>query len=374
MASVVTASRRAEVSVPLSAVAGPAAASAPSSRPERRRRQPGWCRSHVCWSPDVEPCSPRHVWLGRGDRTSRDPGGASGPGAGYRPGGGGPGAVADQGPRAGRGGTPPRRDWPGRSIVDRVDVTAAYVLPWKDHLAGELEDGRRRDDLPVPPRPRSALAAAPADGCSADGGFDVVHAHSPVPAAAARLARPDAARRAAAGRVIDRAQHAGRRTARSTRWANRAHRAGRRGDVRRHRRGAGLDVRAGRPSGPRCWCTASTSTASAARPAGERPRCAPSSGSADDEFVIGTVANLRAQKDYPNLLAAAARARRPGGGVPARRRRPGPAGGRDHAPARRARPARPRRAGRVPARRRRRDGGRATRSCWPRRGKGSRWR
>ena len=33
--------------------------------------------------------------------------------------------------------------------------------------------------------------------------------------------------------------------------------------------------------------------------------CGPSSGSAPDEIVFGTVANFRAQKDYPNLLAAA---------------------------------------------------------------------
>ena len=44
----------------------------------------------------------------------------------------------------------------------------------------------------------------------------------------------------------------------------------------------------------------------AARPPGERGRIRAELGFADDDVVIGTVANFRAQKDYPNLLAAAA--------------------------------------------------------------------
>ena len=44
----------------------------------------------------------------------------------------------------------------------------------------------------------------------------------------------------------------------------------------------------------------------APRPAGERSRVRAELGLADDELVVVTVANLREQKDYPNLLAAAA--------------------------------------------------------------------
>ena len=69
----------------------------------------------------------------------------------------------------------------------RVQATVAYVLPWKDHLAGELEEAgvetvclsTRRRDPRWPLRLRRLVA---------DGGFDIVHSHSPVPAVAARLA------------------------------------------------------------------------------------------------------------------------------------------------------------------------------------------
>ena len=74
-------------------------------------------------------------------------------------------------------------------VIDpaRVQPTVAYVLPWKDHLAGELEEAgvetvclsMRRRDPRWPIRLRQLVA---------NGGFDIVHSHSPVPAVAARLA------------------------------------------------------------------------------------------------------------------------------------------------------------------------------------------
>ena len=73
----------------------------------------------------------------------------------------------------------------GRIDHDRFDVTAAYVLPWKDHLAGELEANgvrtvclSRRDPDPWWPLRLGDVMAR----------FDIVHAHSPVPAAVARVA------------------------------------------------------------------------------------------------------------------------------------------------------------------------------------------
>ena len=63
---------------------------------------------------------------------------------------------------------------------------------------------------------------------------------------------------------------------------------------------------------------------------------------AADEIVVGTIANFRAQKDYPNLLAAARLLLDRGVAGPHRRGRPGSARGRD---ARAPRPARPRRPG-----------------------------
>ena len=70
---------------------------------------------------------------------------------------------------------------------DRFEVSAAYLLPWKDHLAAELREagvpvvclGARGDlDPRWLPRLRRLVR---------DRGIDLVHAHSPVAAAGARL-------------------------------------------------------------------------------------------------------------------------------------------------------------------------------------------
>ena len=187
--------------------------------------------------------------------------------------------------------------------IDRgsYDVEMAYVLPWKDHLAGDLEAAgvpttclstRRRDPL-WPWRLRGAMDGA-----------DIVHVHSPVPAVAARL--------------VSRTLPRGRRPAlvttehntwtshrRPTRWANQVTSrldaatfavtreaaeslrgaAARRAVVVTH----GIDVEA-----------------IAARTA-QRAAMRASLGIDDGAVVIGTVANFRAQKDYPNLLHAAHR-------------------------------------------------------------------
>jgi glycosyltransferase involved in cell wall biosynthesis len=186
----------------------------------------------------------------------------------------------------------------------RVDVTAAYVLPWKDHLAGELEVAgvrtvclsKTRRDPRWPWRLRRLLA---------DGEVDVVHAHSPVPAVAARLAALTLPRHRRPT-VITTEHNTWTSHHPVTRWANRL--TGRRDaatfavtdEARSTIRGAaagralvlvhGIDV-----------------AGTAARPPGERQRIRAELGLSDDEVVIGTVANFRAQKDYPNLLAAAAR-------------------------------------------------------------------
>src|SRR3954470_24966790 len=70
---------------------------------------------------------------------------------------------------------------------DAFDFETAYLLPWKDALVGELAardvpstclDVRHEQDLRWAQRLRRRLQAAP---------VDVLHAHSPYPAAIARL-------------------------------------------------------------------------------------------------------------------------------------------------------------------------------------------
>jgi glycosyltransferase involved in cell wall biosynthesis/GNAT superfamily N-acetyltransferase len=189
----------------------------------------------------------------------------------------------------------------GRRIDrSRLDVTTAYVLPWKDHLAGELEAAgvttvclSRRDRDPAwPLRLRSLMA-----------GFDVVHSHSPLPAVVARLAaRSIGLRRRPVTISTEHNTWSSHHPA--TRLANRAtsrldtarfavtdearasmsRRAAEATELLVH----GVDVGRISRRGP-------------AVRAGMRAAL----GIGPDEIVLGTVANLRAQKDYPNLLAAA---------------------------------------------------------------------
>ena len=185
---------------------------------------------------------------------------------------------------------------------DRLEPTVAYVVPWKDHLAGELEEvgvttvclSARRRDPRWPLHLRQLLA---------DGGFDVVHNHSPVLAVAARLA----ARTVPADRrpVMMTTEHNTWGSYHwATRWANRL--TGRADlatfavteEVQASLRGVaaeraevlvhGIDI---------------DRVVEAA--AGHRATVRDGLGLRADEVVIGTVANLRVQKDYPTLLDAA---------------------------------------------------------------------
>ncbi len=186
--------------------------------------------------------------------------------------------------------------------IDRsqVDVQAAYVLPWKDHLTGDLETAgvvttclsvRRRDPW-WPWRLRTLL-----------GDVDVVHAHAPVTAAAARLAARTLPRRRRPAVVVTEHNTQGSYR-RPTRWINRATgrwdaatwavteearaslrgSAAKRAEVLVH----GLDVEGIRHGNGR-----------------SRQQIRDELGLGDHDVVIATVANFRAQKDYPNLLAAA---------------------------------------------------------------------
>ena len=180
------------------------------------------------------------------------------------------------------------------------DVECAYVLAHKDHLAEQLERAgvrthclsRRADDRCWPIRLRQVLV---------DGHFDVVHFHSPMPAAVGRamsLTVPTARR----PKRVTTEHNAWNTYHPVTRWANRlttplddaifavseeirssmGDRSARRAVVLLH----GIDVAsvAGRSS-----CRAEA-----------RAELDLEVG----EFVIGTVANYRPQKDYPTLLRA----------------------------------------------------------------------
>ncbi|MDQ3177838.1 MAG: glycosyltransferase, partial [Actinomycetota bacterium] len=185
------------------------------------------------------------------------------------------------------------------SDPSQVELTAAYVLPWKDHLAGALEEqgveaiclSRRRRDPAWILRLRRLVAS---------GRFDVVHVHSPVPAAVARLAAratPSVSR----PRLVSTEHNTWTSHRLATRLANRVTSGlddvtiAVTDEVRRSMRGRardrarvvvhGIDVaRVGALRGERVAVRAELGIN--ARP------------------VVGTVANFRRQKDYPNLLHA----------------------------------------------------------------------
>jgi glycosyltransferase involved in cell wall biosynthesis len=187
---------------------------------------------------------------------------------------------------------------------DRFEIQAAYLLPWKDHLVGALADrgvpavcldSRREVDLGWVHRLRQLVRTA---------GVDVVHGHSPMVAALARpalrtLPRRDRPALMGTEHNVWTSHHP------VTRWANRLTlpledvtiavsdevrasmppRLARRTEVVLH----GVDV--GAIAGRR----------------GERDAARAELGVPGDQLLVATVANLRDNKDYPTMLAAARR-------------------------------------------------------------------
>jgi glycosyltransferase involved in cell wall biosynthesis/GNAT superfamily N-acetyltransferase len=188
------------------------------------------------------------------------------------------------------------------------DIECAYVLPWKDHLVAALEAaGVRTTCLSVSrrdPRWPARLAALVRAGA-----FDVVHVHSPLPGSVARLATRSMP--ASERPAVVSTEHNRWETHRlPTRLANsltgrldaeifavtdevNASMTGRARDrVRTLRHGIDVSATAARV----------TTRASMRVQLGLSP----------DTVAIGTVANFRPQKDYPNLLRAAQRLRNEG--------------------------------------------------------------
>jgi glycosyltransferase involved in cell wall biosynthesis len=193
----------------------------------------------------------------------------------------------------------------GRHDRAKVSLSCAYVLPYKDHLAERLErlgvaTTCVGGDLRWPLRLARLVR---------DGGFDVVHVQSPLPATVARLAvrsLPAEHRPALVSTEHNTWATFKAPTRLANRWSGRLDGASfavsdevRVSMVQGGRNGAvvlrhGIDVDAAR----------------AERRHRDRIRAELAVG--PDEVLIGTAANFRPQKDYPNLLAAMAELARRG--------------------------------------------------------------
>jgi glycosyltransferase involved in cell wall biosynthesis len=185
---------------------------------------------------------------------------------------------------------------------DRVRFEAAFLLPQKTHLVGELEDLGVKTHLLDGAQPLDPRWLARFRRRLADGDFDVVHAHSPAPAAQARIAvralppsrrpafvytehnrwpshdqmtrRANAATFALNDATI--AVSAEVRESMTPRWRDRT-------QVIVH----GIDIEAAR------------------RLRADRDQVRAELGVGPDEVMVVTVANFRSPKGYPDLLAAA---------------------------------------------------------------------
>lgn len=191
------------------------------------------------------------------------------------------------------------------------DLDVAYVLDWKDHLVGPLNEvevrtrcigGRSLADLRWLPRLRRLLA---------DGGYDVVHVHSPAIAAVARLLWLTV-RRGRRPALVSTEHNVWRSHLRLTRWANALTYPI--GDAWL---AVSAEVRSSLPSRLRQrtevlvhGVVLDDFLADASKRAAARAEL----GAADGDVVVLTVANLRRTKGYPDLLDAAATvlARHPG--------------------------------------------------------------
>ena len=188
-----------------------------------------------------------------------------------------------------------------RHDAHQFDIDCAYVLPWKDHLAGELESAgvhticlsTRRSDPRWPIRLAELVRG---------GEYDVVHVHSPLPGSVARLATRSLGASKRPGLVST--EHNRWETHRLptrllNRWTSRLDDAGFAvtDEVRDSMRGPAADQVITLRHG------IDIDRVGNAR--GDRAAVRRELGIEEGEFVVGTVANFRPQKDYPNLLRTA---------------------------------------------------------------------
>lgn len=186
----------------------------------------------------------------------------------------------------------------------RVRYAVAYLLPWKNHLVAEIEAAGVSTHLlssvrglvdPVwPLRLRKLIVR---------GNYDVVHVHSP---AVGAMARPIVRMRRRRPRLASTEHNLWSSFGRPTRWLNAATLP-----LDDLRLAVSEEVRASLWPGWRRRTSVLVHgvpvvTLAARRP--ERGAARAELGIGERELAIGIVANLRASKDYPTLLAAAAEA------------------------------------------------------------------
>ncbi|MFM7061240.1 MAG: glycosyltransferase [Actinomycetes bacterium] len=183
-----------------------------------------------------------------------------------------------------------------------VSLRTAYLLPWKDALVGDLErldvactclEVRDERDVRWAARLRRLLVEHP---------VEVLHAQSPYPAGIARLVTRTLPRRVRP-RLVYTVHNTWTSFSTPTRWLTGATYGLDAADI-----AVSEVVRATLP--PRARRRTETlphgiDLAGVRAQRSARAAIRAELGLAPDEIVVGTVANFRAQKDYPNLLATA---------------------------------------------------------------------
>ena len=184
----------------------------------------------------------------------------------------------------------------------RFRYAAAFVVPWKDHMVPRLSEagvpasciGRGRRGGFVWPWRLLRLVHS--------GGFDIVHAHSPLLAVPARLSARTM-RRSHRPAVVSTEHNVWERYSPVTRWLN-AVTCG----LDQHRWAVSQRVAAstgGRAAAVTSVLVHGVVQSDLKAAPGSRARIRAELGLAPDVTVLTTVANLRDQKDYPTLLRAA---------------------------------------------------------------------
>jgi L-malate glycosyltransferase len=185
---------------------------------------------------------------------------------------------------------------------ERFAYSAAFLVPWKDHLVADLVDlgvpvtcldGEREPDLRWARRLRQRLVDDP---------VDVLHVHSPYPAAVAR-ALVRTLPRAVRPQVVTTEHNVWARYGRLTWLANRWTFG-----LSDHAVVVSEAVRDSMPDGPRQRAEVvvhGIDVAAVRAHLDERDAVRAELGAAPDDVLIGTVANFRRQKAYPDMLAAA---------------------------------------------------------------------